>query len=466
MPMLKSAEKVSANTSEAIQKINLQIQIGHKVMKDQHGTKREQILNRKIILPMALAILGTVSFHSCALVKKSKIGSLFATLVPKSIELIGLLLVSYTLLKAYAKFKSIKAGNKSSDQAENLSFPDLGMLTVAAMLLYIPTKLGTIASSFQRVGLASILSSVYIFSQAKKTYIQYKETKLLEREAAKLVHANPQFFPKDGAGNITIYEDAIKGKILSLQKDNSFKYRKPITLDNHLKPYCGYPHPYRLPKELRFMHNKPAKKTPVDQFSHLDSIDNDSIEFSGNKVYMNSEILFLSDAKGSALDIAYSQVKKEILQRSGPAHASEEKEIISAMSSWIRDKMIQKIQPKYAQLMQRREHSVPPVVVDIADFFAEGAGVCRHQAPSLGFLLQKAKEDGFLSGTICLKQGNSQIKDESHILLIYFKPEEQNYLVVDPAQNVVQYISELNAEDKAFYDEFQLFQNRKTGLTL
>ena len=509
--MAKSSQEIrdntlntsSALTAEDIQKKNLQIQIGHKVMQDQHGTKRERIVDKKIIFPALLGVLGVAAFRSRALAKfqlstlprlwpvqsqQSKIKRVFAKKIPSIVKASGLFLLGYTSYNAFGKFqtKPEKNSKERKEEADNFSFPDLGILGLSSMLLYFAppkniSKVVKLVSALRRVGVTSLLSSAYIFSQARENIKKYEEAKLLEKEAAKLVHANPKLFPKGSDDDITVYEGKNKERSLSLQSDGTFKFKKTKDyFENLSKFYSIYPHQYSLPKGLRFMYNKPTKESPEGQFAHLDIVGAGPTKFTGNKVYMNSEVLFLSDAKGSVLDKAYSQIKNEMLEKSDPpqsmmnwlwfnvqmtpdskkytesSNQDREKEIISDLSNWVSDKM-NKNKQKNQHLFQTldRDSSTPPEMIDVADFYLEGSGVCRHKTPVLAYLLQKAKEDGFLSGTICFKSGFNKELNTGHVWLIYSKLGEQDYLIIDPQQKVVQYNSELTTEQKAYYDKFE-----------
>jgi len=69
--------------------------------------------------------------------------------------------------------------------------------------------------------------------------------------------------------------------------------------------------------------------------------------------------------------------------------------------------------------------------INLHEFIAEGAGVCRHQALLAGYILERLINGGFLSGKVSVDR--NYVKDQGGHALARFTDDKGNVYIIDPA---------------------------------
>lgn len=310
-----------------------------------------------------------------------------------------------------------------------------------------------------------------------KTLPNLRKAKSKEREVAKEIRQNLEFFKQDKDGNIVIFENEEQGTSLLLDKKDRFNFEGDIDDNKHEFPIT-------LQQHLHFLYQKPSPDSFGGKFSHLNLIVDGSDDFRDNKAYIGGDVLFLKDCPTSYLNFRYKLMlnphsiylpyfkkleligdpEKDILQRK-----EYEVNIISCFNKYVaidfdkkqnvENNVENKEKKENESNQDNKNNNEKTVKYDMLDMDAQAVlrktGVCRHQATCLGFYLQRAKQDGYLTGTVRFESRRAiEPNGDGHAWLTYFVQGIPDPLVIDPVNKVFQFRSAITDYWKDFYDKW------------
>jgi len=260
---------------------------------------------------------------------------------------------------------------------------------------------------------------------------KYLKFKIKERKLVNEVKSNSKWFNVDQEKNKVIFDNKQNNCRWILNSFNQFCFenkRENQELDIL---------PKTIPSQYFIFYEAPSNVNLYPKFNSWEMIFNGSENFRNNKILIGGEILFLNDLPNSILPSLYEEnAKKEIenwLNKN------------QHIDTWGKEKTIIKICGKmvYSHISEKNvtafneKPSAELIFKDIAEIFKNKKGECRHMASSLGYLLNRAIEDKFLSGTVNLEVRILEKSSFGHAWLTYKANYLPNFVYIDLYYNIM-----------------------------
>jgi len=188
-------------------------------------------------------------------------------------------------------------------------------------------------------------------------------------------------------------------------------------------------------------YDPPDEKSPYGYYKDRPIIGRDSPVIGGVYTTGRKEALVV-DEKYGLLEECYEEVLQQLkhLETNGN---NPKKVILGLVFKYVREKLKydnDAVEESVKKLNAgKTDNSAVKVSLDY--FINKGVGVCRHQAVLAGYLLEKFKQDGYISGKASVDRNYSD-KEGGHAWVRYTNSGGK-VIVMDPAQNYLGYIDKV-----------------------
>ncbi len=313
---------------------------------------------------------------------------------------------------------------------------------------------GPLSMVLKIAGVRLLGQAMWIFL---KSWTKLRKAKSKEKEVASAIYKHSELFQQDKEGNFIIFDNPEQGTQLLLDKNDSFISEGSIDYNQHEFPST-------IPQYLHFLYQRPSKDSFGGKFSGWDMVVDGSEDFRGNKVYIGGEILYINDGAIGFLNVKYnlmlsarSMYKPYFKKFEGTGNLDHDTLLrkeheINIINSC---RNVLSIDLDHSPFI-RKDIKEKYEFIDIGtQAITHKSGVCRHQAIYLAFFLQRAKQEGYLSGTIRFESRCPiELNGDGHSWITYFMEGISDPLVIDPVNKICQFRSAITNPWKEFFDKW------------